>query len=252
VIPLINKILGIIPNRININGTALHVDLGFANNIECKNQSHLTLPMSISLQSDVFPYTEENLAVFPNFTDNGFEIEAAISQWFIDNLLYELHKNGLIIIDTKDLLANILTVGWVKTGTGGDWTGFDKDAPCKLILESLDPYPQFHLHPKDSDFTSNFSMAIWCKQHNTTEDEYQYCITYDTEVDFTADVTVNEQIRLILQLDSLSIAIKGVINSARGSVSYWFINLAIAGVLGVIKVYINGFLKDGFDLNWII
>jgi hypothetical protein len=63
---------------------------------------------------------------------------------------------------------------------------------------------------------------------------------------------VNEKIKLVITIDSLSIVIKGVIDSARGNVSYWLINLAIAGVLGVIKGYINGFLKNGFDLNWII
>lgn len=41
-------------------------------------------------------------------------------------------------------------------------------------------------------------MALYCKHHNVTEEEYEYCLTYDTEVDFTADVTVNEDIRLIL------------------------------------------------------
>jgi hypothetical protein len=168
----LNKVLEIIPNDIPIPGTALHLNLGFANNLECKNNSHLKFPLSLSLQSDIYPYTEQNLAVFPNFTDSGYEIEAAISQWFVDNLLYELHKNGIIDIDTGDLLANILTVGWVKSATFGNWTGFDSDAPCKLILKTLDPYPQFHLHPGKSDFTSNFSMSIWCKEHNTTEDVY--------------------------------------------------------------------------------
>jgi hypothetical protein len=79
VIPLINRILDIIPNKIDIPGTALHIDIGFANNLTCKNDSYLELPLSVSLQSDIYPYTEQNLAVFPNFTDSGFEIEAAIS-----------------------------------------------------------------------------------------------------------------------------------------------------------------------------
>ena len=76
---MINKILEIIPNHIDIPGTHLHLDIGYADNIKCKSQSHVTLPLSISLQSDIYPYLEENLAVFPNFTDNGYEIEAAIS-----------------------------------------------------------------------------------------------------------------------------------------------------------------------------
>ena len=63
---------------------------------------------------------------------------------------------------------------------------------------------------------------------------------------------MKEPANLVLQLDSISIAIKGVIDSARGSVSYWLINIAIAGVLGLIKTYINTFLQKGFDLNYII
>ena len=252
VIPLINRVLDMIPNKIPINGTALHIDIGFADDIECVANSHMKLPLSLSLQSDVFPYTEANLAVFPNYTNSTYEIEAAMSQWFIDDLLYELHANGLIVIDSGDLLDSFLTVGWVKSGTGGNWTGFDSDAPCKVIMQSLDPYPQFHIHPKDSDFTSNFSMALHCKRHNLTEEPYEYCITYDTEVDFTANVDVNEKIRLVLQLNKLSIVIKGVIDSARGSVSYWLINLALAAALGTVKLLINGYLKDGFDMNWIV
>lgn len=123
-----------------------------------------------------------------------------MSQWFIDNLLYELHKSGLIVLDSGSLLDSFLTVGWVKSGTGGNWAGFDSDAPCKVILTSLDPYPQFHLHEVDSDFTSNFSMALYCKRHNLTNETYEYCITYDTEVDFTAKFEVNDKIRLVLQL----------------------------------------------------
>lgn len=139
--PLINRVLDFIPNRINIPGTALHIDLGFSSNIECKDQSHLTLPMSITLQSDVTPFTEPNFPNFPPYSNQTYEIEAAISEYFIDNLLYELHKNDLIVIDTGDLLGNVLTVGWLSLGTGGNFASFDNDAPCKAILISLDPYP---------------------------------------------------------------------------------------------------------------
>lgn len=95
-------------------------------------------------------------------------------------------------------------------------------------------------------------MALYCKRHNLTNETYEYCITYDTEVDFTAKFEVNDKIRLVLQLDKLSIVIKGVIDSARGSVSYWLINLALGAALGTIRIIINGFLQDGFDMNWIV
>ena len=96
-------------------------------------------------------------------------------------------------------------------------------------------------------------MAIQCKQHNVTEDPYVQCITYDTEVDFSADIHAANSSNLLLTIDSISIAIKGVIDSARGpNVGYFFINLGLAAAMGTIKVIINNFLKNGFDLNPII
>ena len=68
-VPLINRVLDYIPNRITIPGTSLHVDLGFSSNIECKDQSHLTLPLSITLQSDATPFLEPNIPNFPPYSN---------------------------------------------------------------------------------------------------------------------------------------------------------------------------------------
>lgn len=148
--PLINKLLDRIPNKIYVPGTPFHLDLGFANNIQCKNRSHLYLPLAIQVQSDKDPFLEENLAVFPNFTNSGYDIELAVSEYFIDDLLFELHKSGLIVIDLDKVLAGRLTVGLVDFGTGGNFDAFDKDAPCKIVLTSLDPYPRLEINPVNS------------------------------------------------------------------------------------------------------
>jgi len=65
----------------------------------------------------------------------------------IDNVLYEIHKNGLIDIDTGDTLNATLTVGVISGAAGGTWTGFNSSAPCKMIIKSLDPYPKLSIHP---------------------------------------------------------------------------------------------------------
>jgi hypothetical protein len=108
------------------------------------------------------------------------------------------------------------------------------------------------VHPAKSDFTSNFSLALYCKRHKAPDEPYEYCLTFDTEIDFTADIHVNEKIRLILKIDAMTIAIKGIIDSARGSLSYWLINFAISAAIGTIMFIINNFLTTGFDLNYII
>ena len=77
--PLINKVLDVIPNTINITNTSLYAELGFAGNVTSTERGYLLLPMFIDLQSNVTPYDANNTAVFPNISSKGFEIEAAIS-----------------------------------------------------------------------------------------------------------------------------------------------------------------------------
>jgi hypothetical protein len=101
-----------IPDSIPIPGTLLHLDMAFAKAPIATDRTSLQLPLSISLQSDMYPYTEPNLANFSAIVhDPKFFMQAAISQYFIDNFLYQLHKNGLIVIDSGDMLNETLTVG---------------------------------------------------------------------------------------------------------------------------------------------
>jgi hypothetical protein len=134
----------------------------------------------------------------------------------IDNILYEVHKNGLIVIDTGDLLNTTLTVSVISLAAGGTWTGFNSSAPCKLIIESLDPYPKVSIHPGVSNFAANLSVAIWCKRNNTPEDVYEYCVTFDTEMTLNSRIVVNEQLDIILTIDKLTWVFNNVIDSVRG------------------------------------
>ena len=77
-------------------------------------------------------------------------------------------------------------------------------------------------------------------------------LTLDTEIDTKATITVNEEIRLVLQINDLNIAIKGVIDTAVGPITYWRINAALFTILLVLEGYINVFLKDGWDLNTLL
>ena len=81
---------------------------------------------------------------------------------------------------------------------------------------------------------------------------YEYCFTYEADIDFDADVSVNEQIKLLMHINNLNIAIIKVIDSAVGNIGYTLINWALWGILGSITLVINTFLSGGFDLNWII
>lgn len=170
----------------------------------------------------------------------------------IDNILYEIHKNGLIVIDTGDLLNTTLTVRVFSLAAGGTWTGFNSSAPCKLIIESLDPYPKLFIHPVVSNFAANLSVAVWCKRNDTPEDVYEYCVTFDTEMTFNSQVTVNEELKIILKIDTLKWVFNSVIDSARGNFSLWLLNLTLSAAMGTIAIIINTLLGGGLDINWLI
>ena len=73
-------------------------------------------------------------------------------------------------------------------------------------------------------------------------------MTLDTEIDLVSTLTVNEAIRLVIVINKLNVAVKGVIDTAVGAISYWRINLALVGALLLIKPYINIFLSHKFNM----
>ena len=77
-------------------------------------------------------------------------------------------------------------------------------------------------------------------------------MTYDTEFDFDADISVKEPASLILHIDKLTISFVSVLASARGDVVTWRLNFAVGAAIIAITVVINTFLQGGFDLNYII
>ena len=99
-------------------------------------------------------------------------------------MLFQLHRKGLIVIDTGTLLDSVLDVGWVIIGAGCDvpfsgcnWDGFERSAPCKVIITSLEPYPHLAISKTGENvFSGMFSLAIHCKRNKTAE--YEYCVTY--------------------------------------------------------------------------
>ena len=116
----------------------------------------------------------------------------------------------------------------------------------------MDPAPSFKVHPKSSQFSSFFAISVGCKRKNLPELPYEYCFTYESIIDFDADVSVNDQIKLLVHINNLNIQIIKVLESARGTIGYTIINFALWGILGSIALVINTFLASGFDLNWII
>ena len=103
-----------------------------------------------------------------------------------------------------------------------------------------------------SNFKSDVRMDLWCRRNDTEESPYEYCAAFNVSMDFTSQVTVNSEMRVILTISNLYLYFNNVIESNVGTFSLFLLNLAIRGVIVIVTAIINGLLQGGLDLNWII
>jgi hypothetical protein len=108
-VPLINKLIDGIPTDIPIPGTGLHLDLAYAAMPVLKEHAFVTLPISLSIQSDDFPYLKDNTAKFPEFVESELapQIEVIVSEYLIDNVLFLIHKERLVDLTTDPTQISI-------------------------------------------------------------------------------------------------------------------------------------------------
>ncbi len=91
------------------------------------------------MQSDEYPFLEDNNATFPVYEDKGYQLEVLLTQYLVNNVLYELHKEGYIKISTGEIKD--ATVGLLQLGIGGTWKGFNENSTCEFVVTTNDPYP---------------------------------------------------------------------------------------------------------------
>ena len=103
-----------------------------------------------------------------------------------------------------------------------------------------------------SNFKSDVRMDLWCRRNDTEEDPYEYCAAFNVSMDFTSQIKVNSQMRVILTISNLYLYFNNVIETKVGNLSLFSLNLSIRLVVAFVTIIINTFLQGGFDLNWIL
>lgn len=103
-----------------------------------------------------------------------------------------------------------------------------------------------------SNFKSDLRMDLWCKRHNDNVTEFEYCAAFDVSADFTSQVTVNPEMRVILTISDLYLYFNSVIETKVGDLVVGLLNTSIGAVLATVMFIINNFLSNGLDLNWVM
>lgn len=105
----------------------------------------------MSIQGDTFNFTHDNEVTFPPFvkSDDGNQIEATLSEYFLDNLLFVVHKEGLInFTDTSN--TSVINVGLLELAFFNSFKGYNTSSPCTFGIVSKDPSPTIKIDGANS------------------------------------------------------------------------------------------------------
>ena len=145
--PLINSLVGLIPDEIDIPGTELQIEGGISDNFEIKENEYFLIPLDISLHNKDKPYIEINDTSFGVFEDNGYEIQMFLSEFLLQSIVHALYDPNMLIV-SKDLPSLITTTFlddlpdlWGKLSKNG----FDKGQPCILEIRTWGSEPELNI-----------------------------------------------------------------------------------------------------------
>lgn len=96
---LINEIIGLIPDEIDIPGTQLYIEGGLNDKLVVKKKEWMKLSMDVSVHDKAFPMTNfTNTANFGPPTQNGYDLETYMSDYFLESFMWAAYYQGLLNI----------------------------------------------------------------------------------------------------------------------------------------------------------
>eukprot|EP00347_Sterkiella_histriomuscorum_P019242 403342396 len=251
-VPLINKLVLSIPSDIKIPGTNLRLDLFFASEpLSTANYSgYLTLPVSLSIQSEDFPFTHVDPVLIQN-DDNllKHQVELFITEYMIDNVLFLVHKEQLINVGGTQ---ESLTVGLLSVTLGNNFDGYNTSSQCSLTITTLDPYPTITLNLTDSKINANLSVEIKC-QRQPNDTEYEHIANLIADLQLVYNLVANESNMTIQFIEKkTTLNIPGYYNSTVGEFASYRLYLMATFVQSLLDSVIKQIFKDGIKVNDIL
>jgi hypothetical protein len=88
---LINKLIGMIPDEIDIPGTKnLYLEGGISSKLQIKKDEYMKIPFDLSLQNEDFPFYKNNTSVFGDVVQSDYQIQTYLSDYILESGLWAL------------------------------------------------------------------------------------------------------------------------------------------------------------------
>ena len=89
---LVNTLLTLIPDEIDIPGTAIYTEGGISDKFHIEEHKYIMIPLDFSIQSHSHPMDEiKNTAQFGPFSEAGYEIQLYLSDYLVESLIWALY-----------------------------------------------------------------------------------------------------------------------------------------------------------------
>jgi hypothetical protein len=170
--PLINSLVGMIPDVIDIPGTELELEGGISDDLEIKEDQYFLIPLDVSLHNKDKPYINKNNVSFGEFVDNGYQIQMYLSEYLIQSIVHALYEpNFTVTNETLPSLITTTTLDFMPDLFGKlSKNGFDKGQPCLLEIRTWGDEPELNISKATGlHFDGQIALPLKCKKHESDD-----------------------------------------------------------------------------------
>jgi len=94
----------------------------------------LSLPLDLDIESEAYPFDYPSvMQVYTPTPNDTQQVEVAVSEHLFDNVLYLVHKKGLIDFEESDNETQ-LSVSLLIYSLGNNFDGYNASSQCKFRL----------------------------------------------------------------------------------------------------------------------
>ncbi|CDW80059.1 lipid-binding serum glycoprotein family protein [Stylonychia lemnae] len=246
-VPLINKIIQIIPTELPIPGTNLYLLGGFDSNLHVTKDSYMRLPLSASLQSRKEFFDEKSEIILPQHLDDPYEIQLFLSEYTINSISHALHVEDYLKFSTQLIKTDQLSMV-----VGSQlFNFFDHNMTCQLDFDTVDPYPNIDIKPDNTIVFVNITTDISCRKHEN-DTQFYHVANMLFLVNTSLIFEIDNNLTIKGQINDLKATITNAYNSTIGEIAIYLVQLEISLVENVMKGIINSYIEKGYSLYWII
>ena len=274
--PLINSLVGMIPDVIDIPGTELELEGGISDDLEIKEDQYFLIPLDVSLHNKDKPYINKNNVSFGEFVDNGYQIQMYLSEYLIQSIVHALYEpNFTVTNETLPSLITTTTLDFMPDLFGKlSKNGFDKGQPCLLEIRTWGDEPELNITKATGlHFDGQIALPLKCKKHESDDFYSQVFTIISNRIQFTGLVSkpilslffifsifpqlnITENLTIKLKVSDFDIKVGSTTDSQIGDVGKLpalntLLNIMEPTIKGLINLVFGRGISLQFLLNWL-